>query len=80
MRTFSKIYGLSGLRAGYAVGSNAAAKLLDSIAPVLGVNALTQAAVVQALKISDREVERRRATVVEERHRLLAALAEMPVE
>jgi histidinol-phosphate aminotransferase len=80
VRTFSKIYGLSGLRAGYAVGSTAAAKLLDSIAPVLGVNALTQAAVVQALKISDREVERRRATVIEERHRLLAALAGMPVD
>ncbi len=80
VRTFSKIYGLSGLRAGYAVASNAAAKLLDAIAPVLGVNALTQAAVVQALKIGDREVERRRATVVEERHRLLAALAQMPVD
>jgi len=80
VRTFSKIYGLSGLRAGYAVASNAAAKLLDSIAPVLGVNALTQSAVVQALKISDREVERRRATVIEERHRLLAALAQMPVD
>jgi histidinol-phosphate aminotransferase len=80
VRTFSKVYGLSGLRAGYAVGSDAATKVLDSIAPVLGVNALTQAAVVQALKISDPEVERRRATVIEERHRLLAALAELPVD
>ncbi len=80
VRTFSKIYGLSGLRAGYAVGSTSAAKLLDAIAPVLGVNALSQAAVIQALKISDPEVERRRATVIEERHRLLAALASMPVE
>ena len=42
-RTFSKIYGLSGLRAGYAVGGST--ELLDAIAPVLGVNALTQAAV-----------------------------------
>jgi histidinol-phosphate aminotransferase len=80
VRTFSKIYGLSGLRAGYAVGSNAAAELLDSIAPVLGVNALSQAAVVQALKISDPEVQRRRAAVIEERHRLLAALSQMPIE
>src|SRR5690242_7781029 len=37
-RTFSKIYGLSGLRAGYAVGSAAAGRLLDAIAPALGVN------------------------------------------
>lgn len=80
VRTFSKIYGLSGLRAGYAVGSTAATKLLDAIAPVLGVNALSQAAVVQALDISDGEVDRRRAAVIEERHRLLAALSSLPVE
>jgi histidinol-phosphate aminotransferase len=80
VRTFSKIYGLSGLRAGYAVGSNSATELLDSIAPVLGVNALTQAAVSQALKIGDPEIDRRRSAVVEERHRLLAALAQMPVD
>ncbi|HYI99098.1 MAG TPA: histidinol-phosphate transaminase [Thermoleophilaceae bacterium] len=80
VRTFSKIYGLSGLRTGYAVGSSAAAQLLDSIAPVLGVNALSQSAVIQALKISDPEVERRRSTVIEERHRLLAALRSMPLD
>jgi histidinol-phosphate aminotransferase len=79
VRTFSKIYGLSGLRAGYAVGSGNTTQLLDSIAPVLGVNALTQAAVVQALKMGDKEVERRRCAVVEERHRLLGALADFPL-
>ena len=80
IRTFSKIYGLSGLRAGYAVGSSASASLLDAIAPVLGVNALTQAAVEQALKIGDREVERRREAVIRERTGLLRALRELPVE
>jgi histidinol-phosphate aminotransferase len=77
-RTFSKIYGLSGLRAGYAVGSST--ELLDAIAPVLGVNALTQSAVDQALKIGGPEVERRRDAVIRERGRLLAALRELPVE
>jgi histidinol-phosphate aminotransferase len=77
-RTFSKIYGLSGLRAGYAVGGST--ELLDAIAPVLGVNALTQAAVDQALKIGGPEVERRRETVIRERRRLLAGLRELPVE
>ena len=67
-RTFSKIYGLSGLRAGYAVGGST--ELLDAIAPVLGVNALTQSAVVQALKIGGPEVERRREAVLRERARL----------
>jgi len=80
VRTFSKIYGLSGLRAGYAIGSGSTTKLLDAIAPVLGVNALSQAAVIQALKISDPEIERRRAAVIEERHRLLAALRAMSVD
>jgi histidinol-phosphate aminotransferase len=79
-RTFSKIYGLSGLRAGYAVAAPDSAELLDSIAPVLGVNALTQAAVEQALKIGGPEVERRRASVVRERSRLVAALRELPIE
>lgn len=79
VRTFSKVYGLSGLRIGYAVGSTAATQLLDAIAPVLGVNALSQAAVSQTLKISDPEVERRRAAVIEERHRLLTALRAFPV-
>ena len=80
VRTFSKIYGLSGLRAGYAVGSPGSTELLDAIAPVLGVNALTQSAVVQALKIGGPEVERRKSAVCRERGRVLEGLREMPVE
>jgi len=79
-RTFSKIYGLSGLRAGYAVGNPAAAELLDSLAPALGVNALTQAAVEQALRIGDAEVRRRRELVIEQRTRLFRALEDLPVD
>jgi histidinol-phosphate aminotransferase len=78
-RTFSKVYGLSGLRAGYAVGSPAAASLLGALAPVLGVNALTQAAVAHALKVGDRDVARRRAAVIEERTRLADGLRDLPV-
>jgi histidinol-phosphate aminotransferase len=55
-RSFSNAYGLSGLRAGYAVGSEEAAFLLDTLAPVLGVNSLTQAAVECALKRGDAEL------------------------
>jgi histidinol-phosphate aminotransferase len=44
------------------------------------VNALTQAAVAQALKISDKEIGRRRATVIEQRGRLVEALRDLPVE
>jgi histidinol-phosphate aminotransferase len=77
-RTFSKIYGLSGLRAGYAVTTNA--ELMDAIAPVLGVNALTQAAIDQALKIGGPDVERRKQAVIRERRRILHSLKGLPVE
>ena len=72
VRTFSKIYGLSGLRAGYAVGSDAG--LLAAVAPVLGVNALTQAALEHALRTGDREIERRHSAVARERGRLTEGL------
>jgi histidinol-phosphate aminotransferase len=78
VRTFSKVYGLSGLRAGYAISSDA--KLLAAIAPVLGVNALTQAAVEHALRTGDSEIERRRAAVARERTRLLDGLSDMAVD
>jgi histidinol-phosphate aminotransferase len=79
-RSFSKIYGLSGLRAGYAVGSTASTGLLESIAPVLGVNALTQSAIAQALKIGGPEVALRRAAVIRERRRLTNALHGLPLD
>ena len=79
-RTFSKIWGLSGLRAGYVVGSQAASDLLSALAPALGVNVLTQAGLVQALKIGDREIQRRRELVIEQRARVLDALHDMPID
>ncbi|MBA2763474.1 MAG: aminotransferase class I/II-fold pyridoxal phosphate-dependent enzyme [Thermoleophilaceae bacterium] len=79
-RTFSKIYGLSGLRAGYAVGSSEAGPLLAAIAPVLGVNALTQAGVAHALKIGDPEIARRRDLVIEQRARLLAVMPRTAID
>jgi histidinol-phosphate aminotransferase len=78
VRTFSKIYGLSGLRAGYAVGSDA--RMLGALAPVLGVNALTQAAVEHALRTGDDEVERRRRSVARERARLFDGIRALSVD
>jgi histidinol-phosphate aminotransferase len=78
VRTFSKIYGLSGLRAGYAVGSDT--DLLAAIAPVLGVNALTQAAVEHTLRTSDAEIERRRRVVSRERVRVTESLVALGAE
>jgi histidinol-phosphate aminotransferase len=79
-RTFSKIYGLSGLRAGYVVGSPGAVSLLGALTPALGVNALTQAAVIQSLKSGDAEIAHRREMVIEQRARVMSALGDLPVE
>jgi histidinol-phosphate aminotransferase len=79
VRSFSRIYGLSGIRAGYAVGAASATSLLGAIAPALGVNALTQAAMLQALRVGDSDIQGRRDTVLEERTRVLRALSALPI-
>ncbi|CAL1241742.1 histidinol-phosphate transaminase [Candidatus Methylocalor cossyra] len=48
-RTFSKIYGLAGLRVGYAVSSPAIAELLDRVRQPFNVNGLALAAAEAAL-------------------------------
>ena len=78
VRSFSKIYGLSGLRAGYAISSDS--RLLAAVAPVLGINALTQAAIEYALRTGDAEIERRRAAVAREREVLTDQLRGMGVD
>jgi histidinol-phosphate aminotransferase len=79
-RTFSKAYGLSGLRIGYAVGSEGSAELLTKIAPVLGVNALSQAAADYAVGIADREIAQRRQLVAIQRTQLLEELPKLGVQ
>jgi len=48
-RTFSKVYGLAGLRVGYSVSSPEIADLLNRIRPPFNVNSLAQAAAQAAL-------------------------------
>lgn len=79
-RTFSKIWGLSGLRAGYAVGSRASGELLGKIAPALGVNVLTQAGICYALSMDETAIEKRRDMVIEQRRRMFDELHDLPVD
>jgi histidinol-phosphate aminotransferase len=79
-RTFSKIWGLSGLRAGFVVGSRASGELLGSIAPALGVNVLTQAGIGYALEMDDSAIEKRRDMVIEQRRRMHDELHDLPVD
>ena len=68
LRTFSKVYGLCGLRAGYALGSETFRLAVDRVRQPFSVNALAQAAAAEALNHQD-EVERRvEQTAIERLH------------
>ncbi len=68
LRTFSKVYGLCGLRVGYALGAEDFRLALDRVRQPFSVNALAQAAASEALAHQD-EVERRvERTAIERLH------------
>ena len=69
LRTFSKVYGLCGLRVGYGLcGSEEFRIAVDTVRQPFSVNALAQAAAVEALNHQD-EVERRvERTAIERLH------------
>jgi histidinol-phosphate aminotransferase len=68
LRTFSKVYGLCGLRCGYALGSERFRLAADRVRQPFSVNALAQAAAAEAIRHVD-EVERRvERTAVERLH------------
>ncbi|WP_370890704.1 histidinol-phosphate transaminase [Janibacter sp. GXQ6167] len=75
LRTFSKAYGLAGLRVGYAVAHEPVAAALRKTAVPFGVNSLAQVAAVASLQAYDELDERVRALVAE-RDRVQAALAD----
>jgi histidinol-phosphate aminotransferase len=79
LRTFSKVYGLCGLRAGYALGSESFRLAVDRVRQPFSVNALAQAAAAEALAHQD-EVERRVEQNVIERVHVESELQERGFE
>lgn len=75
LRTFSKAYGLAGLRVGYGLAHPVVADALRKTAIPFGVSTLAQAAAVASLEAEDELLERVRS-IVAERERVAAALAE----
>jgi histidinol-phosphate aminotransferase len=73
-RTFSKAWGLAGLRLGYAVGGPGSEELLAELEPDLGVNELSQAGCLEALRSAAGLVSRYVHAVCVERARLIAAM------
>lgn len=76
LRTFSKIYGLAGLRVGYGLARPDLVEYIDRVRAPFNVNHLAQAAAVAALGDRD-HVARSRALVLEQRPVLAAGLSEM---
>lgn len=73
-RTFSKAYGLAGLRLGYMVGPAELVEAVNKVAIPFGVNALAQAAGVASVEAQGELAARVEATVAE-RERVEAYLA-----
>jgi histidinol-phosphate aminotransferase len=73
LHTFSKAYGLAGLRIGYAIAPTAVATNLRRVALPFGVTALAQHAALASLDAED-ELTLRVDEIVAERTRVLAAL------
>ncbi|GIH46437.1 histidinol-phosphate aminotransferase [Microbispora rosea] len=73
LRTFSKAYGLAGLRAGYLIGPEPVAAAVRKTLLPFAVNHLAQAAAIASLQAED-ELQERVETVIKERTRVREAL------
>ena len=78
LRTFSKAYGLAGLRIGYAVASEEITGALRKAIMPFGVSDMAQHAALASLERQD-ELDKRVAALVQERERVVAAFAQLEV-
>jgi histidinol-phosphate aminotransferase len=73
-RSFSKAWGLAGLRVGYAIGGPGSGELLAELEPDLGVSELSQAGALEALNSCSQLIDQRVRTICAERPRVTAEL------
>lgn len=76
LRTFSKVYGLAGLRIGYGLCPAPLKSALDRVRQPFNTNRLAQVAALEALKHDERVLERRRCNA-ELRDYMVGALSAM---
>jgi histidinol-phosphate aminotransferase len=74
VRTFSKIYGLAGLRVGYAIGPERLVDYMNRVRAPFNVGVLGQAAAIAALDDDD-HVQQSRSLNIKERARLTSELS-----
>jgi histidinol-phosphate aminotransferase len=78
LRTFSKIYGLAGLRVGYGIGPADIVEAIGKVRNAFDINQTAQDAAVASLG-NDAEIARRRHMTVEGREQLIDACARLGV-
>jgi len=76
LRTFSKAYGLAGLRVGYCVAAESVTEAVRKVYVPFAVNAIAQAAAIASLD-AEAELFARCRSVVAERARVWSALVDM---
>ena len=75
-RSFSKAWGLAGLRVGYAIGGPGSEELLGELEPDLGVSEVSQAGALEALRTCSELMARHVRTICQERPLLTDGLRE----
>jgi histidinol-phosphate aminotransferase len=75
-RSFSKAWGLAGLRVGYAIGGPASDQLMAELEPDLGVSEVSQAGALEALRTCSDLLAQHVRAVCDERPQLIDGLRE----
>lgn len=76
LQTFSKAWGLAGLRVGLAFAHSATIKLFNKVKPPYNVSQIAQEAILQALE-NESEVEETLAEIISEREKLVQNLEKL---
>jgi histidinol-phosphate aminotransferase len=79
-RSFSKAWGLAGIRIGFAIGGPGSEKLLAELEPDLGVSEVSQSGALEALRTGTDSMNHHVLSVREERGRLTDALRKRDFE
>lgn len=79
-RSFSKAWGLAGLRCGYVISGPGAEGLLPELAPENGVSDLAQAGALETLRACEKLVARRVKAIAEQRQHLTDELRSRSLE
>lgn len=77
MRTFSKAYGLAGLRVGYLLAPPSLIAELGKVRPAFDISSVAQAAALSSLKCADEHLEERLTEIATAREALTSGLTDL---